>query len=174
MFRETLAASKPTIRAGDGKERQPVGLFPVFSVRLDVAPETPEASNRRRLEAVRAQIVQHAGPMRQGVPQTDASQAAPHCGEFLRTAASLVGVRHKNSPMYPLFQFDDQGNRLEAVGRILAVLPPDGTGWSTLYWFIEPNRCLDWKAPKDVLGDPQYGERLLHAARMATSEGDVY
>jgi hypothetical protein len=53
-------------------------------------------------------------------------------------------------PQDPVFQFED-GQPLETVGKVLALLGERKSGWQLAFWFTSPNGWLDGKRPVDVI-----------------------
>ena len=69
-----------------------------------------------------------------------------------KKARRIFGVRVSGREAYPAFQFQE-GRPRPVIGKILAALPEDMTGWQSALWFSGPNGWLDGQTPAERLGD---------------------
>lgn len=69
-----------------------------------------------------------------------------------KKARRIFGVRVSGREAYPAFQFQE-GRPRPVIGKILAALPEEITGWQCALWFSGPNGWLDGQTPVEKLGD---------------------
>ena len=77
--------------------------------------------------------------------------------------ARVLAVADQGTFLYPGFQFDEAGARMNPVVRDI-VRQGRESGWTDeelVLWFCRPSKVLKGKRPVDVLGDE---ERILRAA----------
>ncbi len=69
-----------------------------------------------------------------------------------KKARRIFGVRVSGRETYPAFQFQE-GRPRPVIGKILAALPEEMTGWQSALWFSGPNGWLDGQIPIKRLAD---------------------
>jgi hypothetical protein len=69
-----------------------------------------------------------------------------------KTARRIFGMKVSGREAYPAFQFQE-GRPRKVIGKILAALPDEMTGWQTALWFTGPNGWMDGKTPLEMLAD---------------------
>lgn len=72
----------------------------------------------------------------------------------------IFSIKHGGVEYFPAFQFED-GQPVETVARVLALLAERKSGWQLAFWFTSPNGWLGGRRPADVLKD---GDAVLSAA----------
>jgi len=81
-------------------------------------------------------------------------------GSRWKTKGRVFSVKHGGAEYFPAFQFND-GQPVETVGEVLAMLGERKSGWQLAFWFTSPNGWLDGKRPVDVLVN---GDAVTQAA----------
>ena len=84
-----------------------------------------------------------------------------------KKARKIFGLRVSGREAYPAFQFQE-GRPRPVIGKVLAALPDEMTGWQSALWFSGPNGWLDGQIPIERLAD----ESAIVAA--AEHERDVW
>lgn len=74
--------------------------------------------------------------------------------------SKVFSIRHGGVEYFPAFQFEE-GQPIETVAKVLALLGEKKSGWQLAFWFTSPNEWLAGKRPVDVLKD---GEVVMLAA----------
>jgi hypothetical protein len=77
-----------------------------------------------------------------------------------KTKNKVFSIKHGGIEYFPAFQFED-GQPIEIVGKVLALLGEKKSGWQLAFWFTSPNGWLAGKRPVDILKD---GEAVAMAA----------
>lgn len=72
----------------------------------------------------------------------------------------VFSIRHGGVEYFPAFQFEE-GQPIETVARVLALLGEKKSGWQLAFWFTSPNGWLAGKRPVEILKD---GDVVLSAA----------
>lgn len=72
----------------------------------------------------------------------------------------VFSIRHGGVEYFPAFQFEE-GQPIETVTKVLALLGKKKSGWQLAFWFTSPNGWLAGKRPVDVLKD---GDVVMSAA----------
>jgi hypothetical protein len=92
-----------------------------------------------------------------GFTSKDLADAAGHGSKNKSMTASrwkakgkVFSIKHGGVEYFPAFQFED-GQPLETVGKVLALLGERKSGWQLAFWFTSPNGWLDGKRPVDVI-----------------------
>ncbi|ULJ75915.1 hypothetical protein [Rhizobium gallicum] len=92
-----------------------------------------------------------------GFTSKDLADAAGHGSKNKSMTASrwkakvkVFSIKHGGAEYFPAFQFED-GQPLETVGKVLALLGERKSGWQLAFWFTSPNGWLDGKRPVDVI-----------------------
>lgn len=90
-----------------------------------------------------------------------AAEIAERAGSTARNASATAGrwrqsgrvfaVVARNRPVYPGFQFGEDGQPLPAVAEVLRLLTGHLEGWELAAWFTTPRPELDGRRPADVL-----------------------
>lgn len=91
----------------------------------------------------------------------DLAEAAGHGSKNRSMTASrwkakgrVFSVRQGGADYFPAFQFQD-GQPVEAVGRVIALLGGRKSPWQLAFWFTAPNGWLDGRRPADLLADTE-------------------
>jgi hypothetical protein len=86
-----------------------------------------------------------------------------------RRANRILGLPYAGRIVYPLFQFDDDGQPWPLVQPVLRALPADRSAWQRAFWLVSPNEWLDERVPADALriGDERVVEAAGHAGAVA-------
>ncbi|MDW5318558.1 hypothetical protein [Rhizobium sp. PL01] len=74
--------------------------------------------------------------------------------------AKVFSIKHGGVEYFPAFQFEE-GQPIESVAKVLALLGEKKSGWQLAFWFTSPNGWLAGKRPVDVLKD---GDAVISAA----------
>lgn len=85
-----------------------------------------------------------------------------------RRANRILGLPYAGRTVYPLFQFDDDGQPWPLMQPVLRALPADRSAWQRAFWLVSPNEWLGERLPADAVR--QGDARAVVAARHA---GDV-
>lgn len=64
----------------------------------------------------------------------------------------VFSIRHGGVEYFPAFQFEE-GQPIETVARVFALLGEKKSGWQLAFWFTSPNGWLAGKRPVDALKD---------------------
>jgi hypothetical protein len=72
----------------------------------------------------------------------------------------VFSIKHGGVEYFPAFQFEE-GQPIETVAKVLALLGEKKSGWQLAFWFTSPNGWLTGKRPIDVLKD---GDVVVSAA----------
>lgn len=72
----------------------------------------------------------------------------------------VFSIKHSGVEYFPTFQFEE-GQPIESVAKVLALLGEKKSGWQLAFWFTSPNGWLAGKRPVDVLKD---GDAVVSAA----------
>lgn len=72
----------------------------------------------------------------------------------------VFSIKHGGVEYFPSFQFEE-GQPIEIVAKVLALLDGKKSGWQLAFWFTSPNGWLAGKRPVDVLKD---GDAVVSAA----------
>ncbi|WP_172746015.1 hypothetical protein [Neorhizobium sp. T7_12] len=72
----------------------------------------------------------------------------------------VFSIKHGGVEYFPAFQFEE-GQPIESIARVLALLGEKKSGWQLAFWFTSPNGWLAGKRPVDVLKD---GDAAVSAA----------
>ncbi len=82
-----------------------------------------------------------------------------------RKKSELLGIPHKNTYLYPAFQFDLIRSQInETAAKVNKLLDAVGDPWGVASWWITPSGSLVGSAPKDLLGTDRE-EQVLGLAR---------
>ncbi|WP_426128295.1 hypothetical protein [Pararhizobium sp. PWRC1-1] len=74
--------------------------------------------------------------------------------------AKVFSIKHGGVEYFPAFQFEE-GQPIESVAKVLALLGEKKSGWQLAFWFTSPNGWLAGKRPVDLLKD---GDVVVSAA----------
>lgn len=74
--------------------------------------------------------------------------------------AKVFSIKHGGVEYFPAFQFEE-GQPIESVANVLALLGEKKSGWQLAFWFTSANGWLSGKRPVDVLKD---GNAVISAA----------
>ncbi|QDG94449.1 hypothetical protein NIBR502774_18005 (plasmid) [Rhizobium sp. NIBRBAC000502774] len=64
----------------------------------------------------------------------------------------VFSIKHGAVEYFPAFQFEE-GQPIESVAKVLALLGEKKSGWQLAFWFTSPNGWLAGKRPVDALKD---------------------
>lgn len=82
-----------------------------------------------------------------------------------KRAGRILGLPYAGRTVYPLFQFDDDGQPWPLMQPVLRALPGDRSAWQRAFWLVAPNEWLDERVPADALREGD--ERVVEAAQHA-------
>lgn len=82
-----------------------------------------------------------------------------------KRANRILGLPYAGRIVYPLFQFDDDGQPWPLMQPVLRSLPADRSAWQRAFWLVSPNEWLDERVPADALRNGD--ERVIQAAEHA-------
>lgn len=95
-----------------------------------------------------------------------------------RRRGRVIRVHWRGQALLPGFQFSADGHPYAAIGKVLDVLRPAGTGeWELALWWVTPTSYLDKRRPVDVLrelADDEDATRRLVAAAEASVDQDWF
>lgn len=63
----------------------------------------------------------------------------------------IFGLKHAGERRFPAFQFDNEGQPLPTVRRVLDALGGSLRGWEIALWFTTPNGYLEGSRPVDLV-----------------------
>ena len=82
-----------------------------------------------------------------------------------RQKGRILGLPFQGKIVYPVFQFNADGQPFALMEQVLAALPKSFTPWQCAFWFVSQKESLDGNTPAEVLrvGD----NRVIQTAHTA-------
>ena len=68
-----------------------------------------------------------------------------------RAAGRILGLSLQGRVVFPVFQFNADGQPLPLLRKVLGRLPADRTDWQRAFWLVAPNEWLDGGRPIDLI-----------------------
>ena len=137
-----------------GRETSPLDKFlPTIEEKKKV-----EARQARRLAAARRAFLKEFGSLK---------KAAPDC-ERLQREHKIFVVIYRGTTYVPSFQFDESGNPLPAVARVIQILGKETSDWGLALWFTAASGSLGGKRPVDLLSS--HPDKVVQAAEQEAAE----
>lgn len=80
----------------------------------------------------------------------------------------VFSVDERGHHLFPVFQFDREGQPLPVIARVLETLGQQSKGWELALWFVAGNGWLDDRRPVDLLESEP--EEVAQAAQREAEE----
>jgi hypothetical protein len=117
-------------------------------------PTPPAVLQARRNAEAREKLIRDFGVL-------SSADVASLAGSKAKNKASLANrwkqegrifsVPHRGAGYFPAYQFDEKGQPLPVIGRVLATLGGESREWELALWFTSANGWVDGRRPVDLL-----------------------
>jgi hypothetical protein len=132
-------------------------------------PSAPAVLQARRNAAAREELISEFGVLSSADVASLAGSRAKNRASLAnrwKQEARVFSVPHRGLVYFPAYQFDEKGQPLPVIARVLATLGRHSREWELALWFTSINGWLNGRRPVDLLLD-EPGEVARAAEREA-------
>lgn len=134
-------------------------------------PLPPYVLQARRNAVARDALFREFGAMTSAQVGESAGSRSPNRGSLAhrwKSDGRIFSVLHQGSNYFPGFQFTDEGQPVEVIGKVIAILGEKLAPWELALWFTKSNGWLAGRRPVDLLLEAP--DRVVAAAEREAEE----